>query len=87
MVRRYEDVSYDKHSFLREIFEHFGIGVPADIIAEVARQNDIRPKVENEARHIRKGTPGDHMQKLQPQTIATLNDTFRDVAAFYGYAL
>lgn len=85
LVRRYEDVFFDKHSFLREIFEHFGIDVPADVIASVAAKHDIRPESEDETKHIRKGTPGDHAEKLAPETIAELNDIFRDVGAFYGY--
>lgn len=87
LLRRYEDVYFDKETFLAEIFDHFGIAVPSAIIADVARAHDIRPEKEDETKHIRKGTPGDHAEKLQPATIAALNDTFRDVAAFYGYAL
>ena len=87
LTRRYEDVFFDKETFLGEIFGHFGIGVPADVIARVARDNDIRPEKEDDTKHIRKGMPGDHAEKLQPATIARLNDTFREVGAFYGYDL
>lgn len=87
LLRRYEDVYFDKETFLAEIFGHFGIAVPRDIIAEVARANDVRPEKEDDSKHIRKGTPGDHAEKLRPETIARLNDTFREVGAFYGYAL
>lgn len=85
LVRRYEDVFFDKETFLAEIFDHFGIPVDADIIRDVARAHDIRPEEEDETQHIRKGTPGDHREKLLPQTIAQLNDTLRDVGEFYGY--
>ena len=87
LLRRYEDVYFDKETFLAEIFDHFGIAVPRDIIAEVARANDVRPEKEDDSKHIRKGTPGDHAEKLHPDTIARLNDTFREVGAFYGYTL
>ena len=87
LVRRYEQIFFDKEMFLSEIFHHFKIDVPQNIISEVARANDIRPDKEDETKHIRKGTPGDHAEKLQPATIAKLNDVFRDVGYFYGYAL
>ena len=87
LVRNYEDIYFDKETFLGEIFGHFGIGVAADVIARVARDNDIRPEKEDDTKHIRKGMPGDHAEKLQPATIARLNDTFREVGAFYGYDL
>ncbi len=87
LTRRYEDVFFDKATFLGEIFKHFGIDVPGGVIAKVADKHDIRPDKEDETRHIRKGTPGDHREKLKPETIATLNDTFREVGSFYGYEM
>ena len=53
----------------------------------MAAQNDIRPVEEDMSKHIRKGTPGDHREKLQKETIAKLNDIFRDTCSFYGYDL
>ena len=87
LVRRYEDVFFDKKTFLREIFEHFGVDVPRGVIAKVAAKHDIRPEQEDETRHIRKGTPGDHQEKLLPETIEKLNDTFRKIGRFYGYEM
>lgn len=87
LVRRYKDVYFDKETFLAEIFDHFGIAVPPRIITAVARAHDIRPVQEDDTKHIRKGTPGDHLEKLHPETIAKLNDIFREVGSFYGYDL
>ncbi len=87
MLRRYEDIYFDKRTFLADIFSHFKIDVDPQIIAEVAQKHDIRPEKEDDSKHIRKGTPGDHREKLAPATIELLNDTFRDVGAYYGYAL
>lgn len=87
LTRRYEDVFFDKKTFLSDVFAHFGIDVPKGVIAKVADKHDIRPNEEDESRHIRKGTPGDHREKLRPETIAALNDTFRDAGAFYGYEM
>jgi len=87
MLRRYEQIYFDKQKFLTEIFDHFEVEVPAQIIARVATANDVRPESEDPSKHIRKGTPGDHREKLAPATIAKLNDTFRDIGRFYGYDL
>lgn len=87
LLRRYEDIYFDKRTFLADIFIHFGIDVPPAIIDEVAAAHDIRPEAEDDSKHIRKGTPGDHREKLAPSTIEKLNDTFREIGSFYGYAL
>jgi hypothetical protein len=73
---RYEEVFFDKQRFLAEIFAHFGIAVDAGIIASVASKYDIRPAVEDRSKHIRKGYPGDFREKLQPVTVARLNEIF-----------
>lgn len=87
LLRRYEDVYFDKETFLREIFEHYGIEIAPQVITRVAAKYDIRPTEEDDTKHIRKGTPGDHKEKLKPETIAQLNDFFRETGAFYGYQL
>lgn len=87
LLRRYETIFFDKETFLGEIFEHFGIDVPTDVIAGVAQDHDVRPTKENPNRHIRKGTPGDHADKLLSETIASLNVQFSDIGVFYGYEL
>lgn len=87
LLRRYEDIYYDKRKFLGEIFAHFGVEVSKEILDAVASRNDVRPASEDPGKHIRKGTPGDHIEKLQAETIQALNQIFRDMAACYGYDL
>lgn len=87
LLRRYEDIYYDKETFLRDIFAHFGLEVPAALIKRVAEQNDVRPVEEDITRHIRKGTPGDHTEKLKPETVRQLNAIFTEIASAYGYDL
>ena len=87
LLRRYEEIYFDKRTFLVDIFAHFGLSVPIEVIEQVAAQNDIRPVEEDISKHIRKGTPGDHREKLKTKTIAKLNDIFRDTCYWYGYDL
>lgn len=87
MLRRYEDIYFDKHRFLREIFSHLQIAADPDVIRDVAAANDIRPSMEDLSKHIRKGAPGDHREKLKPETISRLNDVFRVTCRNFGYDL
>ena len=74
---RYETVFFDKRAFLEGVFEHFGISIDPSIIQEVAEKHDVRPVTEDRTKHIRKGYPGDHREKLKPETIERLNEIFR----------
>ena len=87
LLRRYEDIYFDKRQFIGDIFDTFGLSVPSSILDAVAERNDIRPAVEETAKHIRKGAPGDHREKLQPETIAKINALYKDIAPAYGYVL
>ena len=87
LLFRYEEIFFDKRKFLGDIFKHFEISVSPALLDTIAEKNDIRPEKEDTTKHIRKGTPGDHAIKLQKETIATLNNTFRDIAACFGYDL
>ena len=87
LLRRYEDIYYDKRTFLAEIFRHFGLDIRPGVVTEVAREFDVRPEAEQRGKHIRKGTPGDHRDKLRPETIERLNDLFAPACAEFGYRL
>ncbi len=52
---------------------------------KIADKNDVVPRSENEAKHIRQVTPGDGMRKLQPETIEKLNELFEPQLAYFGY--
>lgn len=47
---------------------------------------DRRPAQERPDKHVRRVTPGDHREKLQPATIARLNEAFGDVLERFGYS-
>lgn len=87
LLCRYEDVYYDKVNFLSSVFKHFGVNISSSIIKDVSSLHDIRPASEDPTKHIRKGIPGDHREKLQPETISRLNEMLSDVCLWYGYHL
>lgn len=87
LLYKYEDMYFDKKKFLSDMFRHFGIKVPPKMLDRIAERNDVRPEVEDPTKHIRKGTPGDHVNKLQKETIRKLNNVFSEMCAWYGYEL
>lgn len=87
LIRRYEDIYFDKRGLLGDICAYAEMGVDPRILDRVAQANDVRPDTEDITKHIRKGTPGDYAEKLRPETIARLNDLFAATASAYGYAL
>lgn len=87
LLFKYEDIYYDKISFLGEIFTHFGIPVESGLLDQIAAKYDVRPEVEDVTKHIRKGTPGDHVNKLMPETVNKLNAIFAVTCEWYGYDL
>lgn len=82
---RYEDVVFRKEQLLEDIFGYFDLRLPENAAA-IAKRHDIIPLQEDPSRHIRKATPGDHLEKLQPETIAELDRILRDPLNVYGYS-
>jgi Sulfotransferase domain len=87
LLFKYEDIYFDKRKFLGDIFIHFGIEVEPKLLDEIAAKHDVRPEVEDAAKHIRKGTPGDYVNKLRPETTDKLNKIFAEICVWYGYDL
>lgn len=88
LVRRYEDVYYDKRTFLAEIAVHLGITrITGEQLDAIAARHDVRPTHEDATQHIRKGEPGDHVCKLRRDTIELLNQRFQELCEHFGYDL
>jgi hypothetical protein len=85
MLRRYEDIVFDRARFVAELCQHFGLEVPQRKMDVVAERNDERPESEDVHAHVRQVTPGDHAKKLAPATVALLNERLKDVLQRYDY--
>jgi hypothetical protein len=48
------------------------------LLKMISKMHDSIPSRENPNRHVRKATPGDHINKLKTDTIAQLNGIFSD---------
>lgn len=64
------------------------VQVENDVTRKVAgsRAKIIQPAGENVGLHRRKAIPGDHKEKLKPETILELNARFREVLDLLGYS-
>ena len=84
-IFRYEDVIFEKRKWLTDTLDYAGIDILESQIHEIADKYDIVPDVEDETKHIRRVTPGDHKIKLKPETIEQLNNTFADMLRRFNY--
>ncbi|MGB0748654.1 MAG: sulfotransferase domain-containing protein [Magnetospiraceae bacterium] len=86
-IYRYEDVLFDKAPWVADMARHLRLDVPESLCQEIAARHDILPKKEDPGAHVRKATPGDHRDKLSPETIQTLNKAFGPLLRDFGYDL
>ena len=84
---RYEDVIFNKTDWLRSMMVYLGIDLSETEIKNVSNQFDVKPQGENPGKHVRKVTPGDHIEKLQPEVISQLNEILADVLTDFQYAV
>jgi hypothetical protein len=89
VVVSYEEMVLDFTSWLRKVVHAFALNDPEKTYTEIMlRYSDsVKPEEEENVRsHKRKVTPGDHKEKLRPETIAELNVRFSDVLDLLGYS-
>jgi hypothetical protein len=82
---RYEDVIFDKLGWANDMMAYLDLSPPPGVLKQVVTRNDVRPDVEDMTRHVRKVTPGDHIEKLKPETITELNGQLGPLLQKYGY--
>lgn len=84
-VFRYEDVVYDKATWVADICDHFEWDVPAETQRAIAKSADVFPDQERPDQHVRQVHPGNCKKKLAPDTIARLDDMLGPEMALFGY--
>ncbi len=83
----YEKMTSNFEGWLKYLLEACELEISSQTFQKLVEDNKrLQPKEENIYKHIRKGKPGDYLDKLQPETIEYLNikfspifDTFHDV--------
>lgn len=84
-IYRYEDVIFNKRSWLQDMLSYLQIAVAADLIHSVADENNIIPLNERPDQHIRQVYPGNFRKHLQPGTILELNAMLEPILRRYDY--
>ena len=85
-VVRYEDYIFEKRALISLIVTLFGWEADDELVGHMLGWADVRPEQEDPTAHIRKVTPGDHLEKLRPETIASLDEILREPLERFGYA-
>lgn len=85
---RYEDMVLDFDRWFADFTSAFGdqarTAIPAPVMSKL-RSTFQMDGGEDRKSHKRKVTPGDHKDKLTPETVAALNTKFADVLDALGY--
>ncbi len=85
---RYEDFVLDRSRWLEKFLAATGITDGLNRYGRLAKKNTAE-KVQQEDinAHIRKATPGDFREKLDPETIVALNSDWRHILDSFNYDL
>ena len=82
---KYEDYIFRKPELIRMLADHFRMAINADQVNLILSEFDKRPDTEDPKAFIRRVTPGDHLEKLAPATIAKLNQILKPAMEAFGY--
>lgn len=83
---RYEEVIFSKQAWVVDMMDYLGLVVAERRVAQIVARHDITPAEEAPHEHIRRVTPGDHREKLRPDTVQRLDNILSPVLRRLGYA-
>ena len=90
-VFRYEDLAVDHRAFLGEVFDHLEIPISESEFEDLCERKSFKAVTgrdqgsEDATSHLRKGVPGDWVDKLHPDLVAKLDEVTRRLPAELGY--
>lgn len=82
---KYENMIQGFRGWLASLTEYLELDVPADSYARLLQEDHFGIQDEDVYSHKRQVQAGDHKRKLKPETIALLNNQFREVLAALNY--
>lgn len=91
-IYRYEDIIFDKESWLLAMLDFFGVldSYPEKTVLQeakkVAAKHDLRPREENPNKHVRQVTPGNYKKHLSSDTIKSLNTSLAPFLDYFHYS-
>jgi len=85
-VARYEDMVENFNDWLNDLLSSCGLNISDAMRNElIACHEARRPTSENIHKHLRKGMPGEHREKLEPKTTEKLNQIFEKTLIRFRY--
>jgi hypothetical protein len=88
VLTSYEEMTADYQAWLKKLLKACDLEISSDFFRELVEENrQLQPSTEDKHEHIRKGRPGDYLDKLQPETIQKLNQKFEPVLESYARVL
>jgi hypothetical protein len=85
-VARYEDMVENFPEWLDSLVSACGMEISKSFRQDLLANHEARrPKGENIQKHLRKGMPGEHREKLRSETIEQLNQTFNESLTRFNY--
>ena len=85
VLLRYEDIIYDKAELIVAVAERLRADMSDHEVKQLVEKHDVRPDLERPTEHIRQVHPGNHREKLAPETVRRLDETFGVVLDMLGY--
>ena len=82
---KYEHYIFRKSALIALVAERFGWRASPELVARILAWADSRPDVEDPKAFVRRVTPGDHKEKLKPETIARLNEILAPTLELFDY--
>ncbi len=83
-IYKYEDVWLNKRWFFQDIIRHLELPYVESSFENAMNKVDIKPGTDKNE-HVRKGSPGDHKEKLTQSTITMIDNDYRSLFDLYGY--
>lgn len=81
----YEKMVGDFDSWLNELAEFLGTQEESEALRAIRAEANFSVKKEDKYSHRRSVKPGNHLQKLKPETIERLNEELAEVLEMFGY--
>lgn len=88
-VLRYEDMVESFESWLSTLVRACGFDpnpeLESALLAERSQNMKVLESGEDKKRHLRKGAPGDHREKLMPESCITITSELESLLGYFGY--
>ncbi len=84
---KYEDMVTDFGPWLKKISDFLDLKDNEDKLQEIVSKTSFKVNKEDKKNFIRNITPGDHIRKLKPETIANLNQLFEQELRQLNYVI